>query len=661
MDRSAIALRWLLAVIAALAVAACASIGRPEGGPRDEEPPVYVRSNPRPGQTGVTATRITVDFNENIALDDAMNKVVVSPAQRMMPSVSALGKRVTVDLRDTLIPGITYTVDFSDAIKDLNEGNILDGFAFDFSTGETLDTLRISGMVFEASTLEPAQGMLVGAYSNLADSAISTLQLERITKTNQLGQFTLRGLKEVPYRIFAIDDKNRDYHWDRSENVAFFDTIITPSAERVAVNDTLRAADGTDSIVSRMTTRFMPDDILLTWFNEEYKAQYLSDHKRPERNKIELKFNAPADTLPIMRLINTRRAGDDISSWATIDASANFDTITYWINDTALVATDSLLVEARYLRTDSLDLLSATTDTLKFFMRPTRKKKENKKVKAETDTVKPVVPSISFAPVTTSQQELNRPLLFRSTTPIASIDPAGIRMEMQEDTVWYPVKAPELTMSGPYKPMSFVAPYEWLEGMKYRLTIDSASIADIYGLVNKPIVHEFTAKKLSDYSTITFNVNGLDGRNAVVELLNSSDKPVTSAPVVGGEAELRYLAPGTYYARLFIDTDSNGIYTTGNLLGKIQPEEVYYYPRKFNLKKNWDVEQTWDIDELPVDMQKPYEIKKNKPKTKNSDYDTESGDEDEEDDEFYNGPFMNGTNPVDMRRGTNSAKGNRFR
>ena len=106
-------LRLLLAMIAVALLAACANMGRPEGGPRDELPPVYVRSNPSIGQLNVKGNKITVDFDENIALDDAMNKIVVSPAQRTTPAISSNGKRVTVELRDTLLPNTTYTIDFA--------------------------------------------------------------------------------------------------------------------------------------------------------------------------------------------------------------------------------------------------------------------------------------------------------------------------------------------------------------------------------------------------------------------------------------------------------------------------------------------------------------------------------------------------------------------
>ena len=572
-----------------------------------------------------------------------MNKIVVSPAQHTTPAISSNGRRVTIELRDTLIPNTTYTLDFADAVKDLNEGNVLDGFAMDFATGDTIDTLRISGMVFEARTLEPAQGMLVGVYSNLSDTAISTLPFERITKTNQLGQFTLRNLKAGTYRVYALNDVNRDYHWDRSEDVAFYDVAVSPSSEPTVITDTLTRHTGErDSLVMRDATRFLPDDLLLTWFNEGYASQYLRDYKRPERNKLTFQFGAKSDTLPILRLLNTHRAGDEISTWATLDASPTLDTLTYWISDTSLVSLDSITLEATYLRTDTLDNLVWGTDTLKFNMRPEKKKKEKKKKKKddeEADTIPPV-PHMELRMLSGSSQDLHKGLTLSAGSPVVRFDTAAIHLEIQVDTLWYRIVPPKFTRPEPLRPMVFTAPYKWEEGTKYRLTIDSAAVNDIYGLDNAQLVHEFTTKKSEDYSAISFNVSGLDGRKGIVEVLSSSDKPVASAPVNGDLATIRYLSPGTYYARLFIDANDDGEWTTGSITDSIQPEEVYYYTKKINLKKNWTIEQSWNINELPVDQQKPQEIKKNKPKRKKGDPEERPTD-DEEEDEFFDDPFMN--------------------
>ena len=634
-------LRLLLVMVAAAVMVACANMGRPEGGPRDELPPVYVRSNPAMGQLNFNGNKITVDFDENIQLDDAMNKIVVSPAQRNTPAISSNGRRVTIELRDTIMPNTTYTIDFADAVKDLNEGNVLDGFAMDFATGDTIDTLRISGMVFEARTLEPAQGMLVGVYSNTSDTAISTLPFERITKTNQLGQFTLRNLKAGSYRVYALNDINRDYHWDRSEDVAFYDVTISPTSEPTVVTDTLTRSTGErDSLVTRNATRFLPDDLLLTWFNEGYTSQYLKDYKRPERNKITFQFGAKSDTLPILRLLNTHRAGDEISTWATLDASPTLDTLTYWISDTSLVSLDSITIEATYLRTDTLDNLTWGTDTLKFNMRPEKKKKEKKKKNDEEEDSIPPVPHMELRISSGNSQDLHKGLTLTAGTPIQRFDTTAVKLEIQVDTLWYNIVPPSFSRPELLHPMVFTAPYKWEEGSKYRLTIDSAAVVDIYGLDNVQLVHEFTTKKSEDYSAISFNVSGLDGRKGIVEVLSSSDKPVAAAPVNGSLATIQYLSPGTYYARLFIDANDDGEWTTGSIADSIQPEEVYYYPKKINLKKNWTIEQSWNINELPVDQQKPQEIKKNKPKRKKGDPDERPTDEEEED-EFFDDPFMN--------------------
>ncbi|WP_301392283.1 Ig-like domain-containing protein [uncultured Duncaniella sp.] len=634
-------LRLLLVMVAAAVMVACANMGRPEGGPRDELPPVYVRSNPAMGQLNFNGNKITVDFDENIQLDDAMNKIVVSPAQRNTPAISSNGRRVTIELRDTIMPNTTYTIDFADAVKDLNEGNVLDGFAMDFATGDTIDTLRISEMVFEARTLEPAQGMLVGVYSNTSDTAISTLPFERITKTNQLGQFTLRNLKAGSYRVYALNDINRDYHWDRSEDVAFYDVTISPTSEPTVVTDTLTRSTGErDSLVTRNATRFLPDDLLLTWFNEGYTSQYLKDYKRPERNKITFQFGAKSDTLPILRLLNTHRAGDEISTWSTLDASPTLDTLTYWISDTSLVSLDSITIEATYLRTDTLDNLTWGTDTLKFNMRPEKKKKEKKKKNDEEEDSIPPVPHMELRISSGNSQDLHKGLTLTAGTPIQRFDTTAVKLEIQVDTLWYNIVPPSFSRPELLHPMVFTAPYKWEEGSKYRLTIDSAAVVDIYGLDNVQLVHEFTTKKSEDYSAISFNVSGLDGRKGIVEVLSSSDKPVAAAPVNGSLATIQYLSPGTYYARLFIDANDDGEWTTGSIADSIQPEEVYYYPKKINLKKNWTIEQSWNINELPVDQQKPQEIKKNKPKRKKGDPDERPTDEEEED-EFFDDPFMN--------------------
>ena len=650
-------MRILPAAALGLVLGACARMGRPQGGERDFDPPRFVRSNPAPGSVNVDRSRIIINFDENIQLDDPMNKIVVSPAQKNTPQISGVGHRVSIELRDSLIPNTTYTVDFTDAIKDLNEGNILDGFSFDFSTGPEIDTLSISGMVFQAENLEPAQGMLVGVYSNLSDTAIRTLPFERITKTNQLGQFTVRNLKPGTYRIYAVNDVNRDFHWDRSEDVAFFDTTLTPTAVQAQHTDTIFSANGdVDSVFTHAVTEFKPDNVLLTWFNENYKAQYLMDRARPEANRITLNMGAPSDTLPLLRMLGCSRHGENIERWAVLNASPTRDTLEYWITDSAVILQDTIMLEARYQRTDSLDRLSWTTDTLVMNLRGKKRDRKNdteraKKGKNDGDTAKaPEVPVMKVTVSSRGSVDVYAPIALTFERPLARLDTSAVRLEILEDSTWYEVERPVFRPSSPLDLLHYAAPYEWEPGQKYRLTVDSLGMTDIYGVNSGTISEEFTVKNLNEYANLSLAVTGLDGRPAVAELLSRQDAPVRRVPVVDGHAVFSNITPGDYFARLFIDANGNGKYDTG-ILDSIQPEEVYYYPKKIALKKNWDVDQTWDINELPIDQQKPQEIKKNKPKNS-----TGPQEDEYEDDQYYDefgNPAVDPDDPFGKRKGKN--------
>lgn len=708
-------MRVVVAALAAALLGACASIGRPEGGPRDETPPVFLRSNPPSGATGVSRQRIDLFFDENVKLEDAQNRVVVSPAQRETPRVSANGRRVTVEIKDTLLDSTTYTIDFSDAVRDLNEGNILDGLAIDFATGAAIDTLRISGMVFQARNLEPAQGMVVGVYSNLSDTAITTLPLERVAKTNQYGQFTLRGLRPGSYRIFALDDRNHDWHWDRSEAVAFSDVVLSPSVGQVEVTDTLRNLLGEDSTVVRQGWRFLPDDVLLTWFQEDYAPQYLRDYSRTTQRQATFLFGTRQDSLPDITILNGPFEGRKLLDVSVVEVRQGLDSIVYWLRDSALVAQDSLLVEARYLKTDSAERLMPKTDTLKLYMKASQIKEREKKAReaeenrekvrkdlaswrerydkalAKGDTLRermpdttallPVVPQLAFKAVSKSPQELNLPLVFEAAEPVEFVDSGGWRLEWTMDSVWHPV-ADAALVQDTVLPRQYRVEHPWREGARYRFILDTLSIRNIYGEWAKPLRHDFKTKTLEEYGNLIFHISDMpDSAALVAELLNSQDAVIDTATVQsGGVARFEYVAPGTYYLRAFADRNGNGVWDTGSLSDSLprQPEDVFYFSKKVNLRKNWDVEENWALLSLPVDVQKPQAVKKNKPKVRDKDknknknknsryddeeYDDEDGDGYPDDGSMFGGQgfYGNGSQYENARRNNTGAGRNRNR
>ena len=225
--------RFLIALWASLLAVACASIGNPDGGRYDEEPPVVVSCMPADRAVGVTKKKVSILFNEYVKLESANEKVVISPPQIETANVRAEGKRVKVDLFDSLQANTTYTIDFSDAIEDNNEGNPMGQYTYSFSTGDVIDTMEVSGTVLNAENLEPVKGVMVGLFpadSTFHDSLFTTTPFRRVSRTNGSGRFTIKGVKPGRYRTFALQDADGDFTFSqKSEMVAWDTTVISTS------------------------------------------------------------------------------------------------------------------------------------------------------------------------------------------------------------------------------------------------------------------------------------------------------------------------------------------------------------------------------------------------------------------------------------------------
>ena len=629
--------------------AACANIGNPSGGARDEDPPLFVSANPPQGALNVDRTRMTLTFNELVNVKDAFTKVVVSPPSRQVPRVAAVGRRVTVTF-DSLQPNTTYTVDFADAIEDNNEANKLQGFAYTFSTGETIDSLRISGMVLDSRNLEPRQGILVGVHANLNDSTFVKTPLLRIAKTDDKGQFTIRGLKEGTYRVFALDDKDNDYKYENpEEDVAFYEVTVTPTSETVEASDTTYnpLTAEVDTVINRLRTRFLPNDILLRTFNSQIRPQYLSKYERIDTTKVFFKFNTRADSLPRLSVVNPE--GESLGD-AVLERRVQNDSLVYWLPE-RLVHSDSLRIAASYMRTDSTGGLSLTTDTLRFYYnrpKPKKAKKSDKEKKISVeDSIKALTLDVAFSG---SSQDVNMPVTLEFATPLASIDTSAFRLEMLVDSIWKPVKdGVRFHQRDSVSPRHFMMEYPWAYETKYRVVADTLAAMGIYGKPTRPLTHEFTTKKEEEYCSLSFNLTGLDPDiPTFVELLSTSDAVVRSEPVRDNSVTFRYLAPGKYYARIIEDYNGNGEYDTGNYDLQLQPDLAYYYPKVINIKKNWDKEEQWDVFAVAIDQMKPNAVKKNKPAQDKRKRD--NNDEYEEEEEEIFDPTANPFDPNSRNR-----------
>lgn len=596
---------WVMA-IASLMLYACANMASPNGGPYDEVPPKFISSTPAPGQLNYKGKKVEILFDELVQVDKPTENVIVTPPQMSQPVIRANGRRVVVALEDTLKENTTYTIDFTNSIADNNEKNVLQNFSFAFSTGPTIDTLQISGILLDAATLEPMSGITVGVHTNLADSAFTTTPFVRTSRTNDRGQFTIRNMAPGTYRIYALEDVMRSYAYTQpGQQIAYSDSLIVPSFELTTRQDTTWKDSLTiDTIMTVPYTHFFPDNIELRLFKEKVERQYML---RPERNDekiLTLRFNAPVEQYPEPVPVNFEPEGD----WYFVQAEEEGRTIKYWLTDSLVWQQDTLQIAVDYLKSDSLNVLRPQTDTVSLSMR--RRPQATQKKSKKADRPMPIeFLGLSASP--TGTMEMTDTLSLTFAEPIAQLDSSLLRLEQLVDSVWTPVDFrffPDSTNALRY---FLLRPWNYAE--EYQLSIDSATIYSVYGRWNNTLKNAFKVKKEDDYGHLYINVIGVD-TTAFVELLNNSDLPVRKAKVKDGGALFMDLKPDKYYARLTIDLNGNGRWDTGNYAEKRQPEQVFYCPKLFQVMQNWQVDETWDVTAVPLQQQKPMEITKNKPK-----------------------------------------------
>ena len=601
----------------------CASMGTPDGGPYDEMPPKFVGSTPRIYAVNAKNQKLELEFDEFIKLEKASEKVVVSPPQLDQPEIKVLGKKVVVELIDTLKDSTTYTIDFSDAIVDNNEGNPMGHFTYSFSTGSSIDTMEVSGTVLNAADLEPIKGIQVGLHKNLNDSAFTKLPFDRVSRTDSRGHFSIRGVAPGKYRIYALMDGNQNYQFDsKTEAIAFSDSIIIPSMMPATRQDTIWKDTLTiDTIKTIGYTRFMPDDIILRVFKEENTRQYFSRGQRDKENHFVLKFSAKADTLPILTGLNF-----DATDAFIVEPNAGNDSICYWIKDSLVYQMDTLQLKMDYLYTDSLNQLVPKTDTIYLANKLTRaqkeklakkeaeeKEKERKKKERKGEKVGPEpTPFLNMKVDAPSTFDINKNIVLSFEEPVVRMDTSAIHVNVKVDTLW--VKTPFLLVADSVVPRQYEILASWEPEKEYQLQIDSAAITGLYGLQTNKVEQTLKVKKLDEYGTLLLNLPGVE-QTCIVELLDSSGKVLRQKAVTPeGTADFYYLAPNTkYYIRMFDDRNGNKVWDTGVFETGIQPEEVYYFPKVWEMKANFEFEETWDVHAVPIDKQKLDEIKKQKP------------------------------------------------
>ena len=622
--------RYLTVTLFALLLAACASIGNPDGGRYDETPPKVLVSYPADKATNSDKKKISIAFDEYIKLENASEKVIVSPPQIEAPNIRADGKRVRIDLYDSLQANTTYTIDFSDAIEDNNEGNPMGNYTYSFSTGDEIDTMEVAGTVLNAENLEPIKGIMVGLYpadTSFNDTILRSTPFKRVSRTNGSGKFSIKGVKPGKYHVFALKDADGNFLFNQKSEIIAFDTTTytTSQGPDLRMDTVWRDSTHWDSIRAIPFTHYYPDDIVLRAFQEEGQDQHMLKNERLVPESFTFYFTAPADSLPKIKGLNFN------DSCLVAEPTLHNDTITYWVTDTMFTYhQDTLAMTITYLETDTLGMLSPHTDTLEMAPKTTYEKLKKEKDKKIEDWEKEREKKLkkakeplpyeenpflkTFLEITgkpAGSLDPNQNVVFTSNEPIASLDTTMMHFYLKKDSNLIPQPFLFLPVEGSLRSYTLYA--EWETKQQYVFQVDSAAFLSILGNGSKAIKQEFRVRDEDEFGSIFVHITSKDS-NVVVQIMSKGDKPMrTLRADEKGRADFYYMKPGDYYIRCFIDNNQNDKWDTGNYQEGKQPEEVFYFPKPLTVKAKWDLAQDWNPRLERLDKQKAMEITKQKP------------------------------------------------
>jgi uncharacterized protein (DUF2141 family) len=557
----------------------CANISAPSGGQKDVTPPVVVKDVPANGSADFTGNNFVVTFDEYIVLDKITEKFMVSPPLNKNPVISAKGKSLAVGFDEKLKDSTTYTFYFQDAIRDLNEGNPINNYQFVFSTGPVVDSLSVTGNVFNAPDLESDDGFLVLMHRELADSAPRIKLPTYITKTDKTGSFRINNVKPGEYKLYALGDKNNNKKYDlKDEPFAFMDSVIEVNVSRNYISG-LKDSVKPKAIASKETTPVPTvGEFKLLSFTAPKKDQYLTSSYRKQPYSLIYTFALPLDTAKFSFFIPGTTPGSYF-----IEENISRDTIKIWITDSTLYSSERIESIIKYPNTDTTGMLIDKTDTIPMrFMesKPLKGKRNPKKLSytlnLQGNTLKP-----------------EEKIVIKTTSPFREPDTSRIALFEAKDTIL--IKIPYSMVKDRANSCKYVLDARLKENGKYLLILDSAALGDLYGNVSDSVGIKFSVRMKETFGSLTINLSGYD-KELIVQLLDNSEKLIKQINRKGaGKVVFPLVEVGKYRLKVIYDLDSDGKWTTGDYDILRQPEPVSYYPDEINIKANWELQQDWDV------------------------------------------------------------------
>ena len=528
----------------------CANAVAPTGGPKDNTPPKVVQAVPENHSVNFGGKKIEITFDEYITLENANQNVLISPPLSEKPDIKLKNKTVVVKFKEDLVPNTTYTINFGSAIKDLHEGNLFKDYVYSFSTGDHVDTLFIKGKVLNAEDKKPVDGVYVSLYAadrDNVDSLPMTTIPDYLTKTDKDGNFSLNGLADKKYLVFALKDMNSNLYFDQpNEEVAFFDSLVHPN----------------DSI---SPTLYM--------FTEVDSTQMLMEKKLVEEGLLRFVFRHPAKDAVVM----TPEILPDTFNLVTLQ-SAQCDTVLWYFTPNVK---DSLWVQVKY---DTL-----INDSSRYSLKFKEKKTRNKK---------PEVLKVSNNLVGKGGLIPGEDLVLKFSEPV-------VRYAMRDSAVF---KRDTVVR---YNQLSFEKADEYglryrlttpfSADSSYSFEIPDSVFFGIRGRTNDVIKVDFHVLKDDEFGNIYITVIPPSGMKQVVVQLTDESGKVLRQEIISKKQEVMfdYLMPAKYKLRAILDADGNGKWSTGNYHHRMLPETVRDYKDPLEIQAGWDIdlEDVWDLNQ----------------------------------------------------------------
>ncbi len=533
-----------------LLAAACAKTGSLVGGPKDEQPPQVLAAQSTPNfATNFTQKRIELRFDEWVQLADVGTQVVVSPPLASRPTVTLHGKVVRFQFAENeqLRPNTTYTINFGNAVKDFTEGNAAKDLRFVFSTGEKLDSLRLSGSVADAFSGEPSENLTVTLYDQLADSVPRKERPFYLAKTAKSGQFEFQNLRPGQFKLLAFDDGNQNNKWDDGEKIAFAPLPIS-------VADSTRA----------------PHNLLIS---KELPPLRSVETNAPRYGFAKFGFNQtppndlrPLASLPAARLV-TERTADTLLIW--YDFPENALPAAPWQlaagRDTLRV---KLFDRAEFLKTK----IFALADDAAIARLPRRKT-------AQPNS--PEQPSLPIAigtqaAIRTILQNPGKPLALDFNLPVAAADTA--KWQLVDDSTKTATRAFRVdTVAGQPRRLQLVT--AWKSAHTYFLEMLPGAATDFFGGTNADTLRrKIIVLSERQLGSLTLTLKNLTlGERYVLRLENGQLAEVENV-FTATAAEQVFAFPNlptaNYAVRLIFDADGNGRWSPSSYFLHRAPERV---------------------------------------------------------------------------------------